>query len=292
MRIGTRGSALALAQAESVASRIEGEAELVAITTSGDRGRARGDKSRWVSELERALLEDRIDVAVHSAKDVPAELADGLELVAITTRADPRDAICGVPSLAALSPGARVGTSSLRRHAQIRAVRDDVEVVSVRGNVDTRLRKLADGEIDALVLALAGLERLGRASEIGATLDELVPAAGQGALAIEARPGALEASVLERLCDDDAMACVLAERELTRALDASCNTPVGAFARPVGDGLVELSAWVGLPDGSAWLADRLDGPAESVGGDVAERMLAAGAGELLRRAARLAEQLT
>lgn len=291
MRIGTRGSALALAQAESVASRIEGEAELVAITTSGDRDRARGDKSRWVSELERALLEDRIDVAVHSAKDVPAELADGLELVAITTRADPRDAICGVPSLAALSPGARVGTSSLRRHAQIRAVRDDVEVVSVRGNVDTRLRKLADGEIDALVLALAGLERLGRASEIGATLDELVPAAGQGALAIEARAGALEASVLERLCDDDAMACVLAERELTRALDASCNTPVGAFARPVGDGLVELSAWVGLPDGSAWLADRLDGPAESVGGDVAERMLAAGAGELLRRAARLAEQL-
>ena len=291
MRIGTRGSALALAQAESVASRIEGEAELVAITTSGDRDRARGDKSRWVSELERALLEDRIDVAVHSAKDVPAELADGLELVAITTRADPRDAICGAPSLAALSPGARVGTSSLRRHAQIRAVRDDVEVVSVRGNVDTRLRKLADGEIDALVLALAGLERLGRASEIGATLDELVPAAGQGALAIEARAGALEASVLERLCDDDAMACVLAERELTRALDASCNTPVGAFARPVGDGLVELSAWVGLPDGSAWLADRLDGPAESVGGDVAERMLAAGAGELLRRAARLAEQL-
>lgn len=291
MRIGTRGSALALAQAESVASRIEGEAELVAITTSGDRDRARGDKSRWVSELERALLEDRIDVAVHSAKDVPAELADGLELVAITTRADPRDAICGAPSLAALAPGARVGTSSLRRHAQIRAVRDDVEVVSVRGNVDTRLRKLADGEIDALVLALAGLERLGRASEIGATLDELVPAAGQGALAIEARAGALEASVLERLCDDDAMACVLAERELTRALDASCNTPVGAFARPVGDGLVELSAWVGLPDGSAWLADRLDGPAESVGGDVAERMLAAGAGELLRRAARLAEQL-
>ena len=97
--------------------------------------------------------------------------------------------------------------------------------------------------------------------------------------------------MLERLCDDDAMACVLAERELTRALDASCNTQVGAFARPVGDGLVELSAWVGLPDGSAWLADRLDGPAESVGGDVAERMLAAGAGELLRRAARLAEQL-
>ncbi len=290
IRIGTRGSVLALAQAESVASLIEGEAGLVAITTSGDQDRARGDKSRWVSELERALLEDRIDLAVHSAKDVPAELADGLELVAITARADPRDAICGASELASLPPGARVGTSSLRRHAQIRAVRDDLEVASVRGNVDTRLRKLADGEIDALVLAVAGLERLGRASEIGATLDELVPAAGQGALAIEARAGALEPSVLDRLRDEEAMACVLAERELTRALDATCNTPVGAFARPFGDGLVELSAWVGLPDGSAWLADRLDGPAERVGGEVAERMLAAGAGELLRQAARLAEQ--
>jgi hydroxymethylbilane synthase len=290
MRIGTRGSALALAQAESVASRIEGEVRIVPITTSGDRDRARGDKSRWVSELERALLEDRIDLAVHSAKDVPAELADGLELVAITPRADPRDAICGASELAALPPGARVGTSSLRRHAQIRALRDDLEVVSVRGNVDTRLRKLAAGEVDALVLALAGLERLGRASEIGATLDELVPAAGQGALAIEARAGVLEPSVVDRLRDEDAMACVLAERDLTRGLDASCNAPVGAFARPSGDGIVELSAWAGLPDGSAWLADRLDGPPERVGAEVAERMLAAGAGELLRQAARLVEQ--
>jgi hydroxymethylbilane synthase len=290
MRIGTRGSALALAQAESVASRIEGEARIVTITTSGDRDRARGDKSRWVSELERALLEDRIDLAVHSAKDVPAELADGLELVAITPRADPRDAICGASELAALPPGARVGTSSLRRQAQIRALRGDLEVVSVRGNVDTRLRKLAAGEVDALVLALAGLERLGRASEIGATLDELVPAAGQGALAIEARAGVLEPSVVDRLRDEHAMACVLAERDLTRGLDASCNTPVGAFARPSGDGIVELSAWAGLPDGSAWLADRLDGPPERVGAEVAERMLAAGAGELLRQAARLVEQ--
>jgi hydroxymethylbilane synthase len=290
MRIGTRGSALALVQAESVASRIGEEAELVTVTTSGDRDRAMGDKSRWISELERALLDDRIDLAVHSAKDVPAELADGLELVAITPRADPRDAICGAPSLAALAPGARVGTSSLRRHAQIRAVRDDVDVVSVRGNVDTRLRKLAAGDVDALVLALAGLERLGRESEAGGALDELVPAAGQGALALEARAGAVEPALLERLCDPDAMACVLAERDLTRALDASCDTPVGAFARPVGDGRVELRAWVGLPDGSEWLADRLDGPAEAIGREVAERMLAAGAGELLRRAARRAGQ--
>jgi len=290
MRIGTRGSALALAQARSVAAMLGGSCELVTVTTSGDRDRAIGDKSRWVSELEHALLGERIDIAVHSAKDVPAELADGLELVAITARADPRDAICGALALASLPPGARVGTSSLRRHAQIRAVRDDVEVVSVRGNVDTRLRKLASGEVDALVLALAGLERLGRSSEAGGALDELVPAAGQGALAIEARAGATSGSVLDRVCDPDAMACVMAERSLTRALDASCNTPFGAFGRRVDGGLVELRAWVGLPDGSAWLADRLSGDPDRIGDEVAERMLAAGAGELLRRAARLAEQ--
>jgi hydroxymethylbilane synthase len=176
MRIGTRGSALALAQAESVAALLREDSELVTITTSGDRDRAAGDKGRWVSELERALLEERVDLAVHSAKDVPAELADGLELVAIPPRADPRDAICGAPSLAALPPSARVGTSSLRRAAQIRAVRDDAELVTVRGNVDTRLRKLAAGELDALVLALAGLQRLGRESEAGGVLADLIPA--------------------------------------------------------------------------------------------------------------------
>jgi hydroxymethylbilane synthase len=286
MRIGTRGSALALAQAESVAARLDDDAELVVITTSGDRDRAIGDKARWVSELERALLEDRIELAVHSAKDVPAELANGLELVAIPPRADPRDAICGAESVGALSAGARVGTSSLRRAAQIRALRADLEVVSVRGNVDTRLRKLAAGELDALVLALAGLQRLGREPEAGGVLGELVPAAGQGALAVEARSGAVERSVLARLVDEEAMACVSAERQLTRALEASCNTPVGAWARVVEDGLVELRAWVGLPDGSAWLEDRLCGSPDAIGAEVAERMLAAGAGELLRQAAR------
>ena len=126
------------------------------ITTLGDRARRSNDKSRWVSELERALLDGRIDVAVHSAKDVPTELPEGLELVAIPERAEARDAICGARALAELAPGARVGTSSLRRAAQLRAVRDDLEVVELRGNVDTRLRKLAAGEVDALVLAAAG----------------------------------------------------------------------------------------------------------------------------------------
>jgi hydroxymethylbilane synthase len=286
MRIGTRGSALALAQAAWVAERLDGEPELVTVTTSGDRNQAVGDKSRWVSELERALLEQRIDLAVHSAKDVPAELAPGLELVAITARADPRDAICGARSLAALAPGARVGTSSLRRGAQIRAAREDVAVVEVRGNVDTRLRKLAAGECDALVLALAGLQRLGRSEEALGVLDELVPAAGQGALAIEGRADGVVGDALARVHDPGAAACVLAERELTRVLDASCNTPVGAYARLVERGEVELSAWVGLPDGSAWVSDRLRGPADGLGAEVAERMLAAGAGELLRAAER------
>lgn len=276
IRVGTRGSALALAQASWVAERIEGETELVTIQASGPAG----DKSRWVSELERALLADEIDVAVHSAKDVPAELPEGLALVAIPPRADPRDAICGAPSLAELNPGARVGTSSLRRAAQIRAEREDLDVVSVSGNVDTRLRKLADGQMDALVLAVAGLQRLGL--EPDGVLDELVPAAGQGALALEARAGS---PAFASLIDPDASVCVLAERELTHALGASCNTPVGAYARLL-DGGLELTAWVGLPDGSAWLRDRLWGGLDGTGRFVAERMLAAGAGELLRAAER------
>jgi hydroxymethylbilane synthase len=288
MRIGTRGSALALAQARWVAERLgDGtDAEVVTITTSGDRGALVGDKSRWVSELEQALLDDRIDLAVHSAKDVPSELADGLELVAIPSRADARDAICGAGSLAELAAGARVGTSSLRRAAQIRAVRDDLVVESVRGNVDTRLRKLAEGQFDAIVVALAGLERLGRAGDAGGLLDELVPAAGQGALAVEGRPGVLSADMLARVSDAETTACVMTERDLVRALEASCNTPVGAHARVVGAGRLELVAWVGVPDGSTWVRDRREGRPEGLGRAVAERLLSAGAGELLARAER------
>jgi hydroxymethylbilane synthase len=278
IRVGTRGSALALAQAQWIADRLRGETELVTVRTSGDRERAVGDKSRWVSELERALLEDRIDLAVHSAKDVPAELAPGLSLVAIPPRADPRDAICGFDSLGALPAGARVGTSSLRRRAQLLAVREDLEVVEVRGNVDTRLRKLAEGAFDALVLARAGLERLGRLDEAGGVLEELVPAAGQGALFVEGRDG----FEVDGLGDPASLACVLAERELTRRLNASCNTPVGAHASGAGGNEIELRGWVGLPDGSRWISDRLSGSRVGLGEAVAERMLAVGAGELLR----------
>jgi hydroxymethylbilane synthase len=280
IRVGTRGSALALAQARWVAERLGTDTELVTIATAGDRGQDEGDKSRWVSALERALLDDEIDLAVHSAKDVPAELPEGLELVAIPARADARDAICGAPSLNALAAGARVGTGSLRRGAQLRAARADLEVAPVSGNVDTRLRKLQAGEFDALVLAAAGLERLERRPD--GILEELVPAAGQGALALQARPGAIPADRLAGLIDADATAAVTAERELTRALGASCNAPVGAHARSLGEGELELTAWVGRADGSAWIADRVIAPPGGLGEAVAERLLAVGARELMR----------
>jgi hydroxymethylbilane synthase len=283
IRVGTRGSALALAQASWVADRLGADSELVTVVTGGDRGVSEGDKSRWVSELERALLDEEIDLAVHSAKDVPAELPAGLELVAIPTRADPRDAICGAPSLDELPEGARVGTSSLRRTAQLRAARPDLEVVPMRGNVDTRLRKLAAGECQALVLALAGLERLGRAGEAQGVLDDLVPAAGQGALAVEARPGHLPGECLTALRDRDAMACVSAEREVVRALGASCNTPLGVHGRILGESL-ELSAWVGLANGSHWIADRVLDEPGSAPARLIERLESVGAGELLRAA--------
>ena len=287
MRIGTRGSALALIQAQWVAGRLREagvEAELVTVVTAGDRAEGLDDKSRWVSELERALESAELDLAVHSAKDVPGELAGGLELVAICNREDPRDAICGAGSLAGLAFGARVGTSSLRRAAQLRAVRADLEVVELRGNVDTRLRKLAAGEVDALVLALAGLRRLDREGEVGGVLTELLPAAGQGALAIEGRPGVLGADALAALSDPVSTACVTAERALTSALGASCQTAVGAHARLLDGGQLELRGWVGLPDGSQWIADRLSGARDdpsALGVALAQRMLSVGARELL-----------
>jgi hydroxymethylbilane synthase len=284
MRIGTRGSALALVQARWVADRLGPDAEIVEITTLGDRSVAVSDKSRWVSELERALVEGRIDLAVHSAKDVPTELPDGLELVAIPERADPRDVICGAAGLAELAPGSRVGTSSLRRRAQLCALREDLDVRELRGNVDTRLRKLAEGQVDALVLAAAGLERLGRGGEAGGALDEFVPAAGQGALALEARSDTIEPGRLSAVIHGGATACVNAERALVHALGASCHTPVGAHARALDDGRLTVTGWVGLPDGSAWLRDEITGDAGSVGTRCAERMLAAGAAELLIQA--------
>jgi hydroxymethylbilane synthase len=291
MRIGTRRSALALAQARLVAELL-GEGEVVPLATRGDRGAGSEDKSRWVAELEDALLEGRIDLAVHSAKDVPGELAEGLALHGAPARAPAEDVICGAPSLDALKLGARVGTSSIRRVAQLRAVREDLELVPVRGNVDTRLRKLSERaeNVDAIVLARAGLQRLGRESEIGGALggERFVPAPGQGVLALEGRAGDLDAQAAAlRISDEPTFACLHAERELARTLAASCNTPLGAHAEPLQDGRLRLRAWVGLPDGSAWATDELAGELqqpEELGRFVAARLKLAGAADLLAQA--------
>jgi hydroxymethylbilane synthase len=292
LRIGTRRSQLALAQAQLIAELLGG-AELVPMLTGGDRGDAPvADKSRWVAELEHALSVGEIDLAVHSAKDVPGELADGLALLGAPARAAGEDVLCGATDLGELRPGARVGTSSIRRLAQLRAAREDLDVVSVRGNVDTRLRKLADPDerLDAIVLAHAGLQRLGRASEAGGVLEleRFVPAPGQGVLALEGRAHDERArEAVAAITDSDAFACLLAERAVAQALGASCHTPLGAHAVPAGCGCLHMRAWVGLPDGSAWVGDELLGgfyEPDALGRRVAERLLAAGAGELLERA--------
>jgi hydroxymethylbilane synthase len=291
MRIGTRGSALALAQARLVADLLSSasEVEIVEIATAGDRGEsAVGDKSRWVAGLERALIAGEIDLAVHSAKDVPGELAEGLALLGAPTRAAAEDVLCGVSSLEGLRAGARVGTSSLRRAAQLRATREDLDVVTIRGNVDTRLRKLDEDGLDAIVLARAGLQRLGREDEVGGVLDptRFVPSPGQGTLALEGRTDDERTRrAVQAIADERAFACLLAERAVAHALGADCDTPLGARAVDNGCGCLHLRAWVGLPDGSAWVSDELLGgfyDPEELGRRMAQRMRCAGADELLR----------
>jgi hydroxymethylbilane synthase len=294
LRLATRGSTLALVQAEVVAKALAGasagaiDVEVVPIRTTGDERAdpaAAEDKSRFVKEIELALLAGEVDLAVHSAKDVPGELPDGLRIVAVPERADPRDALCGAGSLGDLGEGARVGTASLRRRSQLLAARADLDVADLHGNVDTRLRRLAAGDFDALVLAAAGLARLGRAGE-GRPIptSEMTPAPGQGCLALEARTDDERiAELVDPLSDRHALVELTAERALVSALDATCRTPIGAHASLVEDGL-ELAAFVGLPDGSTWIRDELRGDAENpaaLGRDVGARLLAAGAAEVL-----------
>jgi hydroxymethylbilane synthase len=288
VRIGTRGSALALAQARSVADALGG-AELVPITTSGDRGKG-GDKARFVKEIEQALIDGDVDLAVHSAKDLPAELPDGLALVGVSAREDPADAWVGrATAPAEIDRGARVGTSSLRRRAQLLALRDDLEVVPLRGNVDTRLEKLARERLDGIVLAAAGLARLGRDGEIAFLFgnEEMTPAAGQGALALEARADRDDvAEAARRVTDRAALVELTAERAAVIGLAATCNTPVGVRARLDAERL-ELTGFAGLADGSRWVRDSLWGDPEqpaALGAELAERMLAAGAREILELA--------
>lgn len=283
MRLGSRASALARAQAEGVAASLGG-AEVVAVRT--DDGSV-GDKSRFVRGLERALMDGEVDLCVHSAKDVPGELPPGLELAGVPGRADPRDAYIGeAASLDEIAEGARVGTSSLRRRSQLLALRPDLEIAELRGNVDTRLAKLAEGEFDGIVLAAAGLARLDRAEEVSFLfgLEEMTPAPGQGCLALEARAGDEEAiAAAGRVTDSAALTELTAERVAVRALDADCETPVGLCGW-FDAGRLVLAGYAGRPDGEKWVRDRVAGDPEqpaALAEALAERMLSAGARQIL-----------
>jgi hydroxymethylbilane synthase len=285
IRIATRGSALALAQAGQVADLLGG-AQLVEASSDGEPG----DKSRFVRGVERMLLSGEAEIGVHSAKDLPGNMPEELEIAAVPAREDPADAWIGAASSLDDAPeGARVGTASLRRRAQLLAARPDLRVEELHGNVDTRLRKLAEGELDAIVLAAAGLRRLGREAEIGFAIPvgAMVPAAGQGALALQVRAGdTAAAEAAAAVLDFDAARELTAERAAVALLEATCATPIGVHARIEGERL-GIEAFVGLPDGSEWLRDRVEGEAAepaAAGVLLAERLLSAGARDILTRA--------
>jgi len=289
IRIATRNSALAKAQAGQVATLLGG-AELVEVSSDGEVG----DKARFVRGVERALLDGEADIGVHSAKDLPAEMPEELTIAAVPVREDPADAWIGLgASLDDVPEGTRVGTASLRRRAQLLATRPDLEISELHGNVDTRLRKLAEGEHDAIVLAAAGLRRLGRADEATFALagETMTPAAGQGALVLQARrddPEVREA--VAAINDERALRELTAERAVVALLDATCATPIGVHATVDGE-RIQIESFVGLPDGSEWIRDRIKGEAEepaAAGALLAERLLGAGARDILDRAEAMA----
>ncbi len=302
LRIGTRGSKLALWQAEHIRARLLQEAgiesELVVIKTAGDQFASAaipdvGGKGIFIKEIEDALLEECVDAAVHSMKDVPTATPRGLCFPAITKREDPRDCLVsrsGKP-LAELPTGARVGTSSLRRQAQLLCFRRDLQVVNLRGNVDTRMRKLDTGEIDAIVVAKAGLDRLGLSSRITQVLPPniMLSAVGQGALAIEAREADARALEILAPCDDaDSRAAVTVERALLAELEGGCQVPLGAWAR-IEEGKMRLDARVLSADGAESIHRQAEGAprdGEQLGRGLARELLEAGADRLLRLAGR------
>lgn len=269
-----------------------GGAELVQVSSDGGAE----DKARFVRGVEQALLRGEAEIGVHSAKDLPAELTEGLMLAAVPKREDARDAWIGVgSSLDEVPEGAKVGTASLRRQAQLLAARPDLEVSELHGNVDTRLRKLAEGELDAIVLAVAGLRRLGRADEIAFPIQEntMTPAAGQGSLVLQIRSedeGALR--TVDPIVDEAALRELTAERTVVALLGATCKSPLGVHAKAdVDSGQMSIDAFVGLPDGSEWLRDSIQGePTEPtlLGAELAKRLVNTGARELLDRAEELA----
>ena len=298
VRIATRRSRLALWQAEHVKARLEAlrpglRVELIALSTRGDEllevslAKA-GGKGLFVKELEAAMAEGRAEIAVHSMKDVPAQLPPGFVLAAVLAREDPRDAFVSLAheNLAALPAGAVVGTSSLRRQAQIAARHPALEIRPLRGNLDTRLAKLDRGDYEAIVLAAAGLKRLGLAARIRSTLsiEESLPAAGQAALGIECLAARSDLTdFLKPLEDPDSSACVRAERQVNLALGGSCTIPLGAYAQIAG-GKMRLRALVASPDGRHAVRAEGEGEvqsAEDLGMRVAALLRERGAGEIL-----------
>lgn len=298
IRIATRKSPLALWQAEHVGRLLQQvhpgiEVELVRMSTQGDRiidaPLAKiGGKGLFVKELEQSLLDGRSDIAVHSMKDVPVELPPGLHVPVVIAREDPHDAFVSRahPDLDALPAGARLGTSSLRRQAQLRARRPDLEIVTLRGNVGTRLRKLDEGRFDAVILASAGLIRLGLEDRITQRLDPGVclPAIGQGAIGIECRVSDERVNGLIAVLNDPAtQVCVSAERALNARLEGGCQVPIAGYATLAGETVV-LDGLVGEPDGSRIIRDRVSGPgsqAVAIGRALAETLLSRGAASIL-----------
>jgi hydroxymethylbilane synthase len=287
--IGSRGSQLALWQARWVEARLGElglESRIEIIKTTGDKVlsvplSSVGGKGLFTKEIEDALLAGEIDLAVHSLKDLPTEIPAGLQITAIPEREDPRDAMVG-SRLSELREGAKVGTSSLRRSAQLRRLRPDLQVESVRGNVDTRLRKLDEGRYESIVLAAAGLSRLGWSIRIAELLEPEVmcPAVGQGALAIETRIGETKCQALDHA---NTRAAVIAERAVLSALGGGCLTPIGAHARVEGEQL-RLMAIVLSVDGAQSVRGKAEAPAskaENVGRELAETLLIQGAAKLL-----------
>jgi hydroxymethylbilane synthase len=296
IRIATRESQLALAQTRMVADALSRrhaglEVRLVPMTTTGDRVLDRplaqvGGKGLFVKELEAAIEEDRADLAVHSLKDVPMVLPPHFEITTFGSRELPLDALVSqrFDSLGAMPAGARVGTSSLRREAQLRHAHPRLRIESLRGNVNTRLAKLDSGQYEAIVLAAAGLRRLGLEGRIRALLEEAVPAIGQGILAIEYRTGRADiAALLAAFERPETAAAARAERAVGLVVEGSCEVPLGAHARVAGD-RIDLEAFLGLPDGTRLARARGAGPvaeAERVGREVAARLLAEGGREIL-----------
>ncbi|HET9281550.1 MAG TPA: hydroxymethylbilane synthase [Candidatus Angelobacter sp.] len=294
LRIGSRGSQLALWQANHVADLLRAQGhtiEIEVIKTTGDKitdvALAKvGTKGMFTKEIEEALADKRVDLAVHSLKDVPTELAPEFELAAIMKREDPRDAFISVKYSAIddLPHGAKVGTSSLRRQCQLKALRSDLEIFPLRGNVDTRLRKLESGEYDAIILAAAGVHRLGLDKHVRSRIsaEVMCPAVGQGALAIETRHNDQQTHNLLLFLDHaDTRQAIECERALLGSLGGGCQVPIGAYAEKR-DGKFHLRAMVGHPDGSTILREQAEGNhAEKLGRDVAQTLLKRGADKIL-----------